>query len=57
MGIKRYCAGIMLEDFDDFYWDTQFESYEECELWGMEHDCTHIYDDIEDKFYKIEREV
>nr|DAT25169.1 MAG TPA: hypothetical protein [Caudoviricetes sp.] len=55
--IKRYCAGILTEDKEgrreEFYWDTQFASYEECEQWGMEHGLTHIYDDIEDRFYKI----
>lgn len=51
--IKRYCAGILTDDQQDFYWDTQFASYEECEQWGAEHGQTHIYDDIEDRFYKI----
>lgn len=53
MTILRYCAGILADDIEDFYWDTQFSSYEECEQWAIEHELTHIYDDIEDIFYKI----
>ena len=44
------------EDVEDFFWDTQFSSFEECQEWGLNHDCTHIYDDIEDRFYKMESE-
>lgn len=53
MEIKRYCAGVLTDDVEDFYWDTLFVTFEEAVQWGINHECTHIYDDIEDRFYKI----
>lgn len=54
MEILRFCGGILSEDgVEDFYWDTQFSSYEECEEWCVNRGLTHIYDNIEDRFYRI----
>lgn len=51
--VKRFCAGRLMEDEEDFYWDTRFSSIEEAIMWGAEHGCTHIYDSIADEFYAI----
>lgn len=53
MEILRYCGGILTEENEDFYWDIEFSSYEECEEWSINRGLTHIYDSIEDRVYKI----
>lgn len=53
MCIRRYCAGILTENEEDFYWDIQFETYEECIQWAINRGLTHIYDNITDKFFPI----
>lgn len=50
----RFSAGRIEEDgTQDFYWDTQFETREEAEEWGINHDCTHIYDTVTGTFESI----
>lgn len=53
MEIKRYCAGTLTDENEDFYWDTLFSSIEDCEEWAINHNCTHIYDNVSNKFFKI----
>ena len=48
-----YCAGTLTSTEEDFYYDTQFTSYEECVLWANEHDCTHVYNTETEKFILI----
>ena len=45
-----YCAGTLTSTEEDFYYDTQFTSYEECVLWAIEHNCTHVYNTETEKF-------
>lgn len=52
--IKRYCAGNLIDGSEDFYWDTRFTSIEECIEWAINHNCSYVYDEIEDKFMPIE---
>ena len=41
----RYSPGRLEDDgTEDFYMDTQFNSFDEACCWGVEHDCTHLYD-------------
>ena len=58
--MKRYSAGRVIVEDDgtwyDFYYDTQFESREEAEVWGIEHECTHTYDAVTREYKKIEEE-
>lgn len=51
--ILRYCAGCLTDENEDFYWDTKFSTIEEAIEWGINHNCTHIYDSIEDTFSRI----
>lgn len=51
--MKRYCAGILTQESEDFYWDTQFSSVDECIEWALSHECTHFYDSVTDTFTKI----
>lgn len=55
--VKRFCAGCLIEEDEglkeDFYWDTRFSSIEEAIMWGAEHECTHIYDSVENSFTEI----
>ena len=52
--MKRYSAGrIEIDGTEDFYWDTQFESIEECIDWGINHDCTHVFDTESNTFIEI----
>lgn len=50
----RYSAGRIEDDgTEDFYYDTGFNSYEEACDWGINHNCTHIYDREKDEFTPI----
>lgn len=50
----RYSAGRIEDDgTEDFYYDTGFDSYDEACDWGINHDCTHIYDRERDEFTPI----
>lgn len=50
----RYSAGRIEDDgTEDFYYDTGFDSYDEACDWGINHDCTHIYDREKDEFTPI----
>lgn len=50
----RYSAGRIEDDgTEDFYYDTGFDSYDEACDWGINHDCTHIYDRERDEFAPI----
>lgn len=52
--MKRYSAGIIDKDGNkDFYYDTTFSSEEEAEEWGINHDCTHIFDAVIGRYKKI----
>ena len=50
---KKFCAGVLNDGIEDFYYDTRFKSFEEAYAWGLEHNCTHIYDNERDMFIKI----
>ena len=51
----RYSPGRLEDDgTEDFYMDTQFNSWDEACCWGLEHDCTHIYDRQSGEFLPIE---
>ena len=50
----RYSVGCIEEDgTEDFYYDTGFDSYDEACDWGINHECTHIYDREKDEFTPI----
>lgn len=50
----RYSAGRIEDDgTENFYYDTGFDSYDEACDWGINHDCTHIYDREKDEFIPI----
>lgn len=50
----RYSAGRIESDgTEDFYYDTGFNSYDEACDWGINHECTHIYDREKDEFIPI----
>lgn len=50
---KNFCAGILTDEEENFYFDTRFNSFEEAYMWAIEHNCTHIYDAKKDEFAKI----
>ena len=50
---NMYCAGTLTCTEEDFYYDTQFTSYEECVLWAYEHNCTHVYNTETEEFILI----
>ena len=51
----RYSAGRIEDDgSEDFYYDTGFDSWDEACDWGINHECTHIYDREQDAFLPIE---
>lgn len=53
--VKRFCCGcIGINGEEDFYWDTRFASWDEAFDWGVNHDCTHIYDSVENSFTRIQ---
>ncbi len=49
-----YAPGWLLPDqTEDFFYDTRFETEEEAIEYGVQHDCTHIYNSVTDSFIKI----
>lgn len=51
----RYSAGRIEDDgTEDFYYDTGFDSWDEACDWGINHECTHIYDREKNEYVPIE---
>lgn len=52
--IYGFCAGVLTDEIEDFYYDTTFTTFEEACEWGINHDCTHVYDCKNNVYLPIE---